>query len=94
MGATDIVLQLIDDITSDLDIPTNKFVQLASLDFSNTFDMLQPKMILDEISKHGISENVLTLGSIFGLVENNVLEQIIICLAIWTSMWVLPRGQS
>ena len=65
IGTVDALLQLIDDITCDLDQLRVKFVQLASLDFSKAFDRLQPAIVLEKMTKYGFNQNVINLVSDF-----------------------------
>ena len=58
IGVVDALPQLIDGITCDLDQLRVKFVQLTSLDFSKTFDGLQPAIALEEMTKYGFNQNV------------------------------------
>jgi hypothetical protein len=45
VGTIDAILQLVDDITADLDKLQTKYIQLASLEFSKAFDRLQPSIV-------------------------------------------------
>ena len=65
LGTTDAILQLIDDITADLDCPENKDTQLAFLDFSEAFDKLQPNIVVDKMKNYGININILNMLSSF-----------------------------
>ena len=65
LGTTDAILQLIDDITADLDCPENKYTQLACVDFSKAFDKLQPYIVIDKMRNYGINSNILNILSSF-----------------------------
>ena len=55
----DAILQLIDDITSDLDLAHNNYEQLGCVDFTKAFDRLQPSIVLSKMKNYGVNENIL-----------------------------------
>ena len=61
VGTLDAILQLIDDITSDLDLAHNNYVQLGCVDFSKAFDRLQPSVVLSKMKNYGVNENILDI---------------------------------
>ena len=61
VGTLDAILQLIDDITSDLDLAHNSYVQLGCVDFSKAFDRLQPSIVLSKMKNYGVNENILDI---------------------------------
>ena len=65
LGTTDAILQLIDDITTDLDCPENKYTQMACLDFSKAFDKLQPNIVIDKMKNYGINIYISNMLSSF-----------------------------
>ena len=58
IGTVDALLQLVDDITTALDGTNTKYVQLASLDFFEAFDRLQPHTVVEEMKNDGFNTNI------------------------------------
>ena len=65
LGTTDAILQLLDDLTADLDSPEHNYVQLACLDFSKAFDKLQPNIVIQKMKDYGVNCNILDILSSF-----------------------------
>ena len=63
IGTVDALLQLVDDIPSTIDGFGVKYVQLASIDFSNAFDRLQPQIVIDKMIKNGFNSNIVVRSS-------------------------------
>ena len=59
------ILQLLDDLTADLDSPAHNYVQLACLDFSKAFDKLQPNIVIQKMKDYGVNCNILDILSSF-----------------------------
>ena len=65
LGTTDAILQLLDDLTADLDSPEHNYVQLACLDFSKAFDKLQPNIVIQKMKDYGINCDIQTYLVVF-----------------------------
>jgi hypothetical protein len=61
VGTIDAILQLVDDITADLDKLQTKYIQLAPLDFSKAFDWLQPSIVLQKMNNHNFHPQITRL---------------------------------
>ena len=65
IGTVDALLQLVDDITSELDGTGVNCVQLASLDFSKAFDRLQPSIVINKMKLSGFNPKIINIVSSF-----------------------------
>ena len=65
IGTVDAVMQLVDDITNELDKPNIKCMQLASVDFSKAFDRLQPAVLVGKMKSYCFNLNLIQLVQSF-----------------------------
>ena len=64
IGTVDAVMQLVDDITNELDKPNIKCMLLASVDFSKAFDRLQPAVLVGKMKSY-VNLNLIQLVQSF-----------------------------
>ena len=59
IGTTDALIQLLDDITGELDKPNIKFIQSASVDFAKAFDRLQHAVLINKMRGYDFNDNII-----------------------------------